>query len=261
MEPVYNSQYDYIDKSKAEERGIYMKQNYAYCNPFKKKKKATMKPDGQVGAFYADTSGAPQNDIRLKTNYAYRSTFKSKKASQKPSKNKDLKLKSKDIYAPPMKMTDDQNIDETSCNFPSASKKNISIMAENEKKQKQKPQIHPRKIYAPPVLAQSSDNNEKSSSSKGEVPKLEYSYVTSSMKCDQPKAIDKPSKRSKDIKLKENCAYTESAAHGTDNAQQVYSDGYVGPVVPPVQHTEGISLKNNYAYKVGGLKRKLKTKK
>ena len=290
-EPIYpGAQYDYIDTHKAEERGITLRQNYAYSNPFKRKKKNAKNPDRVVGAVYEDTSKNgkhSEHDIKLKNNYAYRSNFTSGTAQGEGSSTKEVpsnnEKNKKKIYAPPMKMRDDKNTEENTYAASGASNVEGSAkVARNESKPrtKDKPHIQPRKMYAPlPVVNTKSHSNdkkkmsdnqekiEKSSCSDGGQ-KQEYTYVATSTKCDKTSQVTPtigpvvpPEKHTEGIKVKENYAYSVAKSQAKDSGE-VYSDGYVGPVVPPIKHTEGITLTDNDAYKARGMmKKKIKGKK
>lgn len=295
-EQLYRDNYDYIDKDKAEERGIPLRQNYAYSNPFKRKKKTNTVPDRVPGALYEDTcrtSGQTEHDIDLKNNYAYHPSATSvlkqsqntKEAKCKNTKKRDKKLKPtiRKIYAPPIEVTADVHDEKTISSAASGSsgegKAKVTII-ESEPRSQEKPQIQPRKMYQPlpvvnPKLQNHGEDKKKENdshkstsklpsgsaqqvqkqSAKEEAPKQEYSYVTTSIKGAKApptgqhdrKAVA-PGKRSGCIPLKVNYAYSACNDQAKESGE-VYSDGYVGPVVPPIEHTEGITLSENYAYK------------
>lgn len=328
---IYGAQYDYIDTDKAEEKGIKLKENYAYTNPQRRSTKKHVKnPDRIAGAVYedaevsADSSHAHARDIMLKDNYAYRPTMNkmgsaksllentqesqgekniSKETYAPPlaslsssvvrgktmsveemkdnsSYEKDVSLKSTvhNIYAPPT-MIENPTSSETSTNEHALGTttqlpgEDGSILSKKDSRppRSSKPSIKPREMYAPPsVVGMKSQslggNAQTEKGGETQDKKSNKGTKTSQKSCKQSSAmteddIELLAVSSKSVALKQEYTYITTTKQdvkqpaverGGEGSLYTTGDGYVGPVVPPEKHTEGISLKQNYAYTITG---------
>ena len=225
--------YDYIDTAKAHETGIRLEDNYAYNNP-SVTGKANAGQSSQTT--YADPSRHSENptDIPLKANKAYLESKKKKKTSLAK-----LSRAEREAYA---------NTTPSLKNDPSGSKSTDSLKKTQE-----------RATYAPPLAMATASvtNSSKDAQISSKGPQGTYEPLS----IDKDSSERKKSSKSKSSKLqkpkKERQTYASpldniaplKAAYNAMKSTTVDAE-YVGPVVPPPKHTEGIDLKQNYAYKV-----------
>jgi len=264
-ESEYRSQYDYVDKDKAYERGIPTKQNYAYRIPLRKKKRTKSHPEHRVAVVFDGTSTSNleiKHGIELKSNRAYQTTDAmtmcdtklNEKASCSLMSQKKEGLKPKTIYAPPIEMRiklADDNEKEASKAISTEGNANV-VKDEYKESITAKPIVPPRAIYEPPSLTSNTSDNltagkkqvteTQGGESKG-APKLkkkkplptnatskpDYSYVATSIN----KNSNPFFKKNDPGIQKMNCVYTGNESQASKAHCQGITDRYVRPVMPP----------------------------
>ena len=287
--------YDYIDTTKAEEKGIRVKDNYAYNNPAL-----------QTGAISTSLDDSQYQDPNTESRKRGKRSSKAKVAKERtayappslarleeePSSTSVPSVSHEAaVYAPPIadlgggarSQSDDgatppssktgggkkgwiydsieMSTKQVMKKEAKASKKRGSSKKSSKKKGK-KGKNEDRQMYAPPLSNVESITLQASGTGFKD-DRQTYAPPLLAINSQSNGGAGGGGNQGKDGKGREYApplaASMNSGAMGIGNpGEPLDAAGYVGPVVAPPQHTEGIELKDNYAYKIAKKKKKSK---
>lgn len=260
--------YDYIDTSKAEEKGIRLKKNYAYLNPFgsrdrnaAKRNRGDKKPGKNPEYVEPNTATKKQPEvIEVKENLAY---------SQQDSKKKDVnsRVTEQKTYASPL-----TKIEEEESATPAEDGAKESASGSSNLLKTGKVTKEGNKMYAPPLtgITASMSSAKDSTLTRTIAASMEDSKLLTTVPDDGEKT---PLPKKKEMKMYAsplNMLDKDPKSEKSDKKKSgkkpqlpkkpeetYYSLGSKKTSTDDKTKDEGIELKSNYAYKVA---KKISTK-
>lgn len=247
--------YDYIDTARAEEKGIRVKDNYAYNHP---------------------KIGSKGNNTTYPDDGEYSDPNSTQRRARPKGRDKNNKI-SKEHTAPLSEISTVTQNEEPE--LYGSTKKLDPLVSKSTESLKSLPKGSKNETYAPPLGnlgISTADEPEILETAFVEEGKIDI-YSSPQKNPDpaspmKPKSKQKQNKSSKDMLAsgkiaKERKTYASpltnmsvsqtSLSGASMQAATPADDEYVGPVVSPAKHNEGIDLKDNYAYKLTQKKEKL----